>query len=553
LDADPVNVCWISLHEDVPSRGFWDQEILEVVFRNDLFPVGKYEFVHNDGFIEADGVIVVVPARSHVHDVSYINEKLQMYRWVLLFLTGDEESSFPRHLLSHPNMKVWVQTPESIGENERALPDFWPPQCRELLAKDYPPMVRWFYSGQVNNPKRRECVEALVKDGNGILNITGGFAQGMDYRTYMKLIQTARVVPCPSGCFTPDSFRVFETLEAGRIPIVDRTGPVRDSDYWALLGGVPFPVVDSWQDFPAIVDSLIADWPDSANKVFAWWQRYKRDLAVRFTEDLQALSGEAPKTNGITAIIPTSLIPSHPDTSIIEQTIHSIREGLPDSEIIVMIDGLHESQQDRKAEYSEYVYRLLHFCNQQKVLPVLFDEYLHQSGKTKAVLELVRTPLVLFVEHDTPLVGEIPFSELAKVILDGHANLIRLYHYDQVPKEHRYLFLDSHPRLVGGVPLMRQADWSQRPHLALTDFYRKVMHTYFGKDSRAFIEHVMYGVVKTNYKERGIEGWEDFRLWLYTPEGDMTRSTHLDGRSGNEHSPESFAYDGEPPFGAPAP
>ena len=56
----------------------------------------------------------------------------------------------------------------------------------------------------------------------------------------------------------------------------------------------------------------------------------------------------------ITVIIPTSVIRSHPSTAIIDETINNIRYHLPDSEIILQIDGIRDEQLHRKKEYDEY-------------------------------------------------------------------------------------------------------------------------------------------------------------------------------------------------------
>ena len=63
--------------------------------------------------------------------------------------------------------------------------------------------------------------------------------------------------------------------------------------------------------------------------------------------------------DNLTAIIPTSPIKSHPDTSIIEETIKSIRHHLPDSEIIVTFDGVREEQEDLLEEYTEFKKQML--------------------------------------------------------------------------------------------------------------------------------------------------------------------------------------------------
>ena len=44
----------------------------------------------------------------------------------------------------------------------------------------------------------------------------------------------------------------------------------------------------------------------------------------------------------ITIVLVTSVLPSHPNTDIIDETIKSIRFHFPDNEIIMQIDGLRK-------------------------------------------------------------------------------------------------------------------------------------------------------------------------------------------------------------------
>jgi hypothetical protein len=55
--------------------------------------------------------------------------------------------------------------------------------------------------------------------------------------------------------------------------------------------------------------------------------------------------------------------------------------------------------------------------------------------------------------------------------------------------------------------------------------------------------------------QRGFEeGWRDWRMAIYHPEGDIKRSLHLDGRSGEPKYKMYFAYpDQKAPTGAPWP
>lgn len=230
--------------------------------------------------------------------------------------------------------------------------------------------------------------------------------------------------------------------------------------------------------------------------------------------------------NDITVLIPTSPIPSHPDTEVLDATIASVRERLPDSEIIVMFDGVSADKMQYKVAYDKFTQEMLWKLNADPAptLPLLYDKHMHQSLMMKEALKEVRTPLILFLEQDTVLHNDIPFEQIKQPVLSGYANLIRFHHEASIPPEHSHLMLDQEPIDILGVPLIRTRQWSQRPHLASTNYYRHIADTYFDDQPR-FIEHAMYGIVA-----EGGDNYDEHRLHIYAPDGTLVRHKHLDGR-----------------------
>jgi hypothetical protein len=232
----------------------------------------------------------------------------------------------------------------------------------------------------------------------------------------------------------------------------------------------------------------------------------------------------------ITAIVPVSTIPSHPDTAILTETLDSIRYWLPDSEIVLCFDGVHPSQEHRAQAYEEHIQNALWLADHHygNICPLIFDRHEHQTGMLSAALSHVETPLLLYVEHDTPLVTDelIEFDLLTKQVLEGQSNIIRLHH--------EALILDEHKHLMHGEDgnFTRTSQWSQRPHIASVAFYQRICdHHLAGK--HAFIEDVMHSVVDTSYQQFGMQGWDQFKLHIYNPGGNLKRSYHLDGRAGD--------------------
>ncbi len=236
----------------------------------------------------------------------------------------------------------------------------------------------------------------------------------------------------------------------------------------------------------------------------------------------------------ITVILVTSVIPSHPETYIVEETIKSIRHHLPDSEIILQIDGIREEQLHRKADYDEYISRMLWKClhEYENILPIVFDEHSHQSTMMKKTVEFIRTPLILYVEADAPLVVDetIDWDACIEMIASEKANTIRFYHEAVVPAVHDWLMID----LVDS--FLQTYQWSQRPHLSSLKYYKQEILKNIPE--KTFIEDYVHGMVHEDYvvpwkKHGSKEGWNIHKLWIYYPsKTNSKRSYHLDGRNG---------------------
>lgn len=219
--------------------------------------------------------------------------------------------------------------------------------------------------------------------------------------------------------------------------------------------------------------------------------------------------------DNITILVSSSPIHSHPSTEVIDFTLSTIRERLPDSQIIIMQDGLRHEQEYFTDKYAQYLKNLAE--KHPDVGIVYSEEHKHQARMTRDTLQQVTTPLIFFVEHDMPLCEDIPFKEMSEMILSGKANIVRLMFEAHILEVHKYLMKGREGDYT------KTVQWSQRPHLASTEFYRHLMNDYFSHESKTYIEDKLYGAVSE-------APWEDFKVWIYTPDGDNKRSYTTDGR-----------------------
>lgn len=246
------------------------------------------------------------PALAAIMSAELVN-----YRSVLWVSLGDEEDRFPLHLLAHKNFVVWSQTPKAGGTNAdvadfpfiegyhhdtRLILDSLPAHERDL---------HFFFAGQVTHSRRLACARALEASRNpfkyhtateiqSILVKTDGFGKGLSHETYYEFMRRAKIVPCPAGPATPDSFRLAEALEAGCVPVLDAYSPDphRAPGYWDLVFGPdhPFFVIEDWErEWKPVMDEILSDWGRHRRACAHFWLKYKLGFRQRLVRDMITL------------------------------------------------------------------------------------------------------------------------------------------------------------------------------------------------------------------------------------------------------------------------
>ena len=510
------DITFLSFAPNVPADDYWSHTFIKDIL----------EDIPDTG----DRHIFVIPGEYQNPFVKLINQELSKYEKVLVIITSDEQNVFNTSRLSHKDMIIYSHFPtkKKNFNIDKWIPLGYTPWCREYNKEigNTEKSIDWFFAGQITHKSRRKLIEQLRNLNKiGELLETEGFAQGMDHLEFTKKMNMAKVIPCPRGAVSFESFRMYEALEAGCIPVPEDLEMMN-----MLFPNSPLTVLDSWDNVNDYISNFSERYPELNNKVFAWWQLEKRNLKHRIMHDLGT------KSNHTTVLIPTSPIQSHPDTYLIEKTIEDVRSRI-DCEILIMIDGVREEQSYLIPQYNEYIRRLLWKCNYEwkNVTPILFNSHHHQAAMARETMQLVDTPTILYVEHDAPLTPDMDYDwdGIFNLIESGKFNIIRFHFESRIPEEHKYMMLDKSVDVVDGVPLIRTAQWSQRPHVASSEYYRFILNTYFTPESRTMIEDKMHGIVVEDFNKAGRVGWNNHKIAIYAPGENIKRSYHLDGR-GNE-------------------
>lgn len=496
---------YLSVKEGVPSKGYWDMYLIDQLFE---------DFIEVPNLDDVSEALVIIAGAYQFDVVDKINKELSKLDKCIVIVTSDEENKFPVNELNHPNCKIYMNYPN--GEIE-GFPIGMTPHTNYLRWVDKD--LDLFFSGQINHEDRRQMINSIADlEVNRYVNQSEGFSQGLDKNEYMSYMSRAKVVPAPKGNISYDSFRLYEALEAGAVPVAQNV------DFWnKLFGYVPFPVIQSYEQWKGYILDAINAFPYLNAECIAWWLRAKFDLRRKvlnfFTDEV------------VSFIIPVSPIKSHPDISILVETYKSIRFHFPEVPIYITYDGVRREQKSKRLDYYNHI---LHFLFEVRsdvnLYPLIFNEHEHQIGMARKVIDLIKTPLLCYVEQDCPLVTDEPFDweKIFNFVLNGNSNMVRFHFEAFIPKEHDYLMLNMEDEFLQTV------QWSQRPAVYSTAYFRRCITDYFKKNAKCFIEDKMHSVVIEDYRKHNMGGWYQHRIHIYHPEGNIKRSLHADGRAGEK-------------------
>jgi hypothetical protein len=125
---------------------------------------------------------------------------------------------------------------------------------------------------------------------------------GLNTQEYAHLLSNSKFSLSPMGNYSGDCFRVYESLEAGAIPIIeakskrqalallfnpqslvkygsrDRRFWLRNYQYWekAVSTDFPCPVIYNWSELDTLIGSI--DIESTSEKIQLWWKDYKQSL-----------------------------------------------------------------------------------------------------------------------------------------------------------------------------------------------------------------------------------------------------------------------------------
>lgn len=74
--------------------------------------------------------------------------------------------------------------------------------------------------------KFKRCLDRLLEETGDkfkyYVKYTENFGTGLDHQEYIELLNNSKICLCPQGAFSEESFRFFESVSLGAIPMIER-------------------------------------------------------------------------------------------------------------------------------------------------------------------------------------------------------------------------------------------------------------------------------------------------------------------------------------------
>ena len=224
----------------------------------------------------------------------------------------------------------------------------------------------------------------------------------------------------------------------------------------------------------------------------------------------------------ITVLIPTSAIPSHPDTTIMDETIAGLKHQMPDARIVILADGIWSKLEHRRGQYEEYLRRIEH--KYENAIIVRFPQHTQQTAMAQFAIQsnYVQTNLVFWNEQDAPLNSlPINWDSIVQEVSSGNAGLVRFSIWEQgIHEAHEHMARGRYQ--IGDDTFVRTTQFSGWSFLTTPSFF--VNKIFVGQPvGKEMLELRMHDICAR-------APWEDYRMCVYIPPFPSNRMRHSNGR-----------------------
>ena len=249
------------------SSDKWIYEILKNV---------KYINITNESDLKNGDILIIVDSSIEKKIKQYEKLKLICSK-IFLFHLGDESGILDFSSIYKNCDYVWRTFCSNKYFNNEKI------KCIPLGYKsgvtnksDQRRKYKWAFIGTPHKSSRHDLLYQFSHIKEFYLHKTEKFnLKTISVEEMSTILSSTEFIPCPNGFVHPETYRLYEALECGCIPVVENAYKYYDR----LFPENPFIKVDKWKD----ALSIIHNWNNEQIKnkreeCCTWWNKYKFEI-----------------------------------------------------------------------------------------------------------------------------------------------------------------------------------------------------------------------------------------------------------------------------------
>jgi hypothetical protein len=237
----------------------------------------------------------IVHGKEIMNDLlEILNRLYQQKKQVTILHISDEFGMDDIHMYNHPAVKKVLRNywrPDLVSNPKVQFIPLGFANDRAGQSKSSPSFEErkniWAFAGSLDRPGRQNALEILRKVGphEEQTKPTWSSPAKLTASAYVEHLRNAKFVPCFAGSKSIESYRFYEAIEHGAIPIYV---PNNCSDeYTELYGKHPFLGFPSWEKVAEMLPLLVNKpkiMEKHREKLREWWSEKKREIRLSLSQ-----------------------------------------------------------------------------------------------------------------------------------------------------------------------------------------------------------------------------------------------------------------------------
>jgi len=275
--------------------------------QNNLFSGAPYNIGLSNNLCNS----VVVYLELHHIDINFIHRIKKSGCKVILYHMGDERLNKDISAYSICDLIIrnyyfssiindtsfdgkimWAPNGFRTGVGPRSFTEIKPSIRRKNLAS----FLGWLDNAHSHQNERMSFVQCVNDCGTDLYVLpSNSFSGGYNVGLYSAIMENSIFAPCPSGN-NAETIRLYDALELGSIPISLSHDFLNSADTLGLIGPVPFPILNSWEELPVFLEQMkerLISNPEKISQLqtncLLWWLSYKKAIKNKILKRIQSV------------------------------------------------------------------------------------------------------------------------------------------------------------------------------------------------------------------------------------------------------------------------